>query len=135
MNRVYQIDQDLLNDLYEELLHYELAFVKHATYQMFHLFGSPLNNFWENENQAFGVYIIYYKLARKYSKAIFVKAIQSGIVPNERIFTADEKKLILDRYHLRHQARRVHQFLSSLADEFDYEIWLIEVGLQVPFQR
>ncbi len=135
MSVVQQIDQQLLSDLYEELHHYELGFVKHATYQMFHLFGSPLHSFWENENQAFGVYLVYYKLSRKYSKSIFIKSIQSGKVPQERIFTEDEKKLVLNQNHLRHQAKRVHEYLSSLADEFDYEIWLIEVGLQVPFQR
>lgn len=135
MSNVQQIDQELLSDLYDELHHYELGFVKHATYQMFHLFGSPLHNFWENENQAFGVYLVYYKLSRKYGKPIFIKSIQSGKVPQEQIFSLDEKKLVQDKSQLRHQAKRIHSFLSSLADEFDYEIWLIEVGLQVPYQK
>ena len=81
MNTVYQIDQSQLNELYDQLYHFELAFVKHASYQMFHLFGSPLHNYWQDENQAFGVYIVYYKLAKNYSRADFIHAIQDGKVP------------------------------------------------------
>ncbi|SMF56366.1 hypothetical protein [Pseudobacteriovorax antillogorgiicola] len=133
MSEVYEIDHHRLSELYDLLHHHDLTFVKHATYQMFHLFGSPLHNFWTNENQAFGVYLCYFKLARKLAKAEFIAAIQKGHVPDEGIFSEDEKLLVLNEHHLRHQALRVREFLMDLAEEFDYEIWLIESGVQIPF--
>ena len=135
MSNLQQIDHHKICELFDLLHHYDLSYVKHASYQMFHLFGSPLHNYWSDENQAFGVYLVYFKLARNLHKNEFLNSILEGKIPNEMIFSEDEKQLVLNSYHLRHQAQRLRDFLLSLTDEFDYEIWLIESGVQIPFIR
>lgn len=135
MKNVHSIDHNRLSELYDLLQHFDLSFVKHASYQMFHLFGSPLHNYWTDENQTFGVYLVYYKLAKKLSKMEFIHCIQDGHAPDISIFSEDEKNLVLNDHHFRHQAQRLRDFLLGLAEEFDYEIWLIERGVQVPFTK
>lgn len=135
MKKLTQIDSHNISELFDLTQHFDLSYVKHATYQMFHLFGSPLHSYWTDENQAFGVYLVYYKLARHSSRAAFINAVQKAEVPDLAIFSEDEKLLVEDPKQFRYQALRLREFLLGLAEEFDYEIWLIGKGVQVPMVK
>lgn len=135
MTNVVSIDFRRISELYDLLHHFDLQFVKHASYQMFHLFGSPLQHYWVDENQTFGVYLVYFKLASSCNRADFIHSIQDAKPKDLDIFTEDEMLLAEDEEQFRYQASRLRDFLLSLAEEFDYEIWLIENGVQLPYTR
>ncbi|NRA67945.1 MAG: hypothetical protein HRU19_25915 [Pseudobacteriovorax sp.] len=135
MSNVIEFDHSIISDLYDQLHHLDLTFVKHGIFQMYHLFGSPSPRLWANENQAFGVFVVYYKLAKNLSRMDFIRQIQAGKIEDETKFTLDEKNLIFNGDQLRFQANQLHRYLDTLADEFDYEVWLLQSGLYISFQR
>lgn len=135
MSNLIYLDQYRASELYKVLHHYDVATVKHGIYQMFHLFGSPLQIHWKDENQVFGVFLVYFRMAKRLSRNDFVQAIMNSKVPQGVFLNEEEKVFVNNIEQFQVQANLLRDFLLSLADQFDYEVWLNEVGHTVQFYK
>ena len=134
MVNVVSIQKQAIVELYRVLNQLDLGFVKNCIFQTYKLDNCPSPQHWRSEIEALGVYYLFYKLAKKLNRSDFVSVIDGDEIDCLRYFTQEEQGLLARPQVLAQQGEKMLELLDSVAEIFEYEVWLTEHGMQVAYR-
>lgn len=134
-DKIITIQKKSMCELYQMLNQLDLGFVKNSIFKSYELAACPAERQWTDPIMALGVYYLFYKLAKKLKRADFLATLAGNDIDCKRYFTESERELLENTDSLKDQAVLLHRTLSDVAEVFEYEVWLVEHGLNIAYHR
>jgi hypothetical protein len=118
------LSKEEAEELYADLRYYGRITVRDTVYNMMHRQETPLENFWENEDEFFADYFLLRKAARTLTQEQFTSLINLGVLPENQQFSPEELKVVRNKALLHRKSHCLYYFFESMPLYFAHRLGL-----------